>query len=275
MDRPLSGRVALVTGASRGIGQGIALRLAQAGADLVVAHYGESDAAGARETAGRVEAAGSRCWLTSGDVGDYGAAAGMVARAFDQAGRIDILVNNAGEGGDYWGPFHEMPPELWDRLLRVNLSSVFYVSREVVSGSIARQSLVGRVINIGSIQGLITNPWGKLSSYQAAKAGVAMLTTCLAAELGMHGTTVNCVAPGAIETASNLDPARFPGAAADAERFARRIPLGRRGMVEEVANLVAFLASDEASYITGQTIYADGGMARYGRFGDRPAGERG
>jgi NAD(P)-dependent dehydrogenase (short-subunit alcohol dehydrogenase family) len=126
--------------------------------------------------------------------------------------------------------------------------------------------MVRRVINIGSIQGLLTNPWGKVSSYQPAKAGLNMLTKTLAAELGCHGTTANCVAPGAIWTESMADPTRFPDAARDTERFAERIPLKRRGTTDEVANTVAFLASDDASYITGQTIYVDGGMSGYGGF---------
>jgi 3-oxoacyl-[acyl-carrier protein] reductase len=175
-------------------------------------------------------------------------------------------VNNAGDGGSYWGPFHELPPELWDRLLQVNLSGAFYVSREVVRRMLERGERVRRIVNIGSIQGLLTNPWGKISSYQPAKAALVMFTKCLAAELGAGGTTVNCVAPGAIQTESMLDTSRYPTAAADTQAFARRIPLGRRGTAAEVADLVAFLASEQAAYITGETIYIDGGMAGYGRF---------
>jgi NAD(P)-dependent dehydrogenase (short-subunit alcohol dehydrogenase family) len=190
----------------------------------------------------------------------------MVASVFQQVRHVDILVNNAGDGGNYWGPFHEMPPELWDRLLSVNLSSAFYVTREVVRHMIERGSALGRVINIGSIQGLITNPWGKISSYQAAKAGVVMLTKCLASEFGTSGTTVNCIAPGAIATESMLDASRFPDADADTAAFSKRIPLRRRGTPADVANVVAFLATDDAAYVTGQTIYVDGGMSGSGRF---------
>jgi NAD(P)-dependent dehydrogenase (short-subunit alcohol dehydrogenase family) len=129
-----------------------------------------------------------------------------------------------------------------------------------------RGERVRRIINIGSIQGLLTNPWGKISSYQPAKAGLAMFTKCLAAELSGGGTTVNCVAPGAIQTESMLDTARYPTADADTQAFSQRTPLGRRGTAEEVADLVAFLASEQATYITGETIYIDGGMAGYGRF---------
>jgi NAD(P)-dependent dehydrogenase (short-subunit alcohol dehydrogenase family) len=260
----LAGRVALVTGGSRGIGRGIAIRLAGAGADVaIIYHPGESVAAGGLP---EIEALGRRSWLFPADVAEHAEVERTVASIFERTGRIDILVNNAGDGGNYWGPFHEMEPALWDRLLRVNLSSAFYVSREVVRGMTARQARVRRIINIGSIQGLITNPWGKISSYQPAKAGLAMLTKCLAAELGPAETTVNCVAPGAIETEAMLDPTRYGDPGADSEAFARRIPLGRRGSVAEVADLVLFLASDAASYITGQTIYIDGGMAGYGRF---------
>jgi len=260
----LSNRAALVTGGSRGIGKAIAIRLARAGADVaIIYHPGESLTA---ESLPEIDALGRRSWLVPADVAEHAQVERAVAGVFERAGRIDILVNNAGDGGQYWGPFHEMPPELWDRLLRVNLSSAFYVSREVVRGMVRRQARVRRIINIGSIQGLLTNPWGKISSYQPAKAGLAMLTKCLAAELGSTETTVNCVAPGAIATEAMLDPARYGDPDADTEAFARRIPLGRRGSATEVADLVLFLASDAASYVTGQTIYIDGGMGGYGRF---------
>jgi len=260
----LANRVALVTGGSRGIGKAIAIRLARAGADVaIIYHPGESVAGNALP---EIEALGRRSWLLRADVAEYTQVEQTVAAIFERTGRVDILVNNVGDGGNYWGPFHEMPPELWDRLLRVNLSSAFYVSREVVRGMLGRQARVRRIINIGSIQGLLTNPWGKISSYQAAKAGLTMFTKCLAAELGPTETTVNCVAPGAIATETMLDPARYDDPDADSEAFAQRIPLGRRGSAAEVADLVLFLACDASSYITGQTIYVDGGMAGYGRF---------
>ena len=132
-----------------------------------------------------------------------------------------------------------MPVELWDRLLRVNLSSAFYVSREVVRHIGTQKGTVQRIINIGSVQGLITNSWGKISSYQSAKAGLVMFTKCLAAELGPDSTTVNCVAPGAILTESMVRSSRFANADADTEQFSKRIPL-EAGYIEEVANVVVF-----------------------------------
>lgn len=264
MEIRLAGGVALVTGGSRGIGQEIAVRLAEAGADVAILF--RKDEVAAQETVRRIAMSGRKGWLFRADVGEFEDVKRAVAAAFNEAGRVDILVNNAGDGGNYWGPFHEMPPELWDRLLQVNLSGAFYVSREVVRRMLERGEQVRRIVNIGSIQGLLTSPWGKISSYQAAKAALVMFTKCLAAELGVGGTTVNCVAPGAIQTESMLDTSRYPTAAADTQAFARRVPLGRRGTAAEVADLVAFLASEQAAYITGETIYIDGGMAGYGRF---------
>jgi len=258
--------VALVTGSTQGIGKAIALRLAESDYDIVVTYHTAEDEPRGQATVRDVQRRGRASWLFQVDVGRYDVVQRMVAAVFNAVARVDVLVNNAGDGGNYWGPFHEMPSELWDRLLAVNLSGAFYVTRETVACMRKRGEIVRRIVNIGSVQGLITNPWGKISSYQPAKAGLAMFTKCLAADLGRDGTTVNCVAPGAIMTEAMADSGRFRDAAADDRRFADRIPVRRRGTAVEVANIVAFLASDEAAYINGQTIYVDGGMVGYGRF---------
>jgi 3-oxoacyl-[acyl-carrier protein] reductase len=243
----LEGKKALVTGASRGIGRAIAIALAEAGADVAI-NYAGSEAA-ARETAAAVEALGRRALLVQADVGKSGEFEAMVDRVLEAFGALDILVNNAGITRD--NLIMRMKEEDFDQVIETNLKGVFNGIKAVTRPMMKQRS--GRIINISSVVGTTGN--AGQANYAAAKAGVMGLTRSAARELAPRGITVNCVAPGFIETdmtdkLSDDIKTRMTG----------QIPLARFGQAAEVATVVRFLASDAASYITGQTIHVDGGM---------------
>jgi glucose 1-dehydrogenase len=258
----LEGKVALVTGSSQGIGKAIAIRLAQAGAKVVINYRSHPE--GAEATVKEVNEAGGQCHAAEGYCQNergysIGADLGMVEdvqhliaesiRHFDQ---LDILVNNAGI--EKHAPFQEVTERDYNAVLNVNLKGVFFATQAVVKHLLATQR-PGRIINISSVHEDL--PFPNFAAYCASKGGLKMLMRDLAVELGPYGITVNNVAPGAIETPinSNLlnDPEKL-GA------LLKNIPLGRLGQPGDVSNLVAFLASDEASYITGSTFFVDGGL---------------
>ncbi|MFD2171412.1 3-oxoacyl-[acyl-carrier-protein] reductase [Tumebacillus lipolyticus] len=243
----LSGKVALVTGGSRGIGRAICLELAKQGAKIVVNYAGSQGAA--EETVNGIKALGGDAIAVQGDVASYEDAEKMVAATVEAFGRIDILVNNAGITRD--NLLMRMKEEDWDAVINTNLKGVFNCTKAVSRPMMKQRS--GRIINITSVVGQIGNP-GQ-ANYVSAKAGVIGLTKSNAKELASRNITVNAIAPGYIET----EMTDKLGDEIKTKLF-EAIPLGRMGQPEDIANLVAFLGSDKAAYITGQIMNVDGGM---------------
>lgn len=243
----LTDKVALVTGSSRGIGRAIVTRLAVDGAKVVVNY--RSDAASADAVLADIRAAGGDAIAVGGDVADAAAAEALVKAAVDHFGRLDIVVNNAGVTRDTL--LMKMRDEDWDTVLATNLRSVFVVSRAATRVMVRQRS--GRIVNITSIAGLGGN--AGQTNYAAAKAGIVGFTKSLAKEVGPRGITVNAVAPGYVLTDLTRN---LPASLLDDVR--RLTPLGRLGTCDDVAAAVAFLASDEASFITSQVLRVDGGM---------------
>ncbi|NCC33303.1 MAG: 3-oxoacyl-[acyl-carrier-protein] reductase [Chloroflexia bacterium] len=246
----LTGRVALVTGAGRGIGRAIALELAEAGATVVV-NYRES-AVGAAEVVATITASGGKAMALQADVSESDAVDALVKTVLTTYGRLDILVNNAGITRD--GLLLRMKNEDFDQVIATNLRSVFVCTRAVLRQMSKQRS--GRIINLASVIGLIGN--AGQANYSAAKAGIIGFTKATAREMAGRNVTVNAIAPGFIET-------EMTNVLNDETRTAilETIPLGRFGQAREVAQLVCFLASDAAAYLTGQTITIDGGMVMH------------
>lgn len=243
----LEGKAALVTGASRGIGRAIAVALAEAGADVAI-NYSGSEAAAA-ETAAAVQALGRKAVTIQGNVGKAEQFEALVSETIAALGKIDILVNNAGITRD--NLIMRMKEEEFDQVIETNLKGVFNGIKAVTRPMMKQRS--GKIINISSVVGVLGNP-GQ-ANYVAAKAGVIGLTKSAARELASRGITVNCIAPGFIET-------DMTGQLKEETRsqLAAQIPLARLGSPRDIAEAVRFLASDSASYMTGQTIHIDGGM---------------
>jgi 3-oxoacyl-[acyl-carrier protein] reductase len=243
----LTGKTALVTGASRGIGRAIAIALAEAGADVAI-NYAGSEAAAA-ETAKAVEALGRKSFTVKANVGKSAEFEAMVASVLETFGKLDILVNNAGITRD--NLIMRMKEEEFDEVIETNLKGVFNGIKAVTRPMMKQR--YGRIINISSVVGALGN--AGQANYVAAKAGVIGLTKSAARELASRNITVNAVAPGFIATdMTDKLPADIK------EKLEKDIPLGRIGQPEEVAHAVVYLASDAASYMTGQTIHIDGGM---------------
>ena len=243
--RTLDGQIALVTGASRGIGRAVALALAEAGAEVVVNYSSSPDAADS--VVGEITGSGGRAYAVQANVADEEAVNDLIKTVIERSGRIDVLVNNAGITRD--GLLMRMKTEDWQSVINLNLSGVFLCTRAVTRPMLKQKS--GRIINITSVVGLMGN--AGQSNYAAAKAGVVGFTRSTAKEMASRGITVNAVAPGFIATDMTKD--------LDAEGILAAIPLGRFGTPEQVAGAVRFLAADPASaYITGQVLQVDGGM---------------
>jgi 3-oxoacyl-[acyl-carrier protein] reductase len=245
----LEGKVALVTGASRGIGRAIAEALAGQGAKVVVNYHSKTEAA--QEVVKTIEVNGGSAVAVQADVSDFNAAQELVKTALNTYGQIDILVNNAGTTEDTL--LMMMKEDQWDRVIDTNLKSVFNCCKAAVRPMIRRKQ-GGRIINISSVSGLVGQ--AGQANYAASKAGIIGFSKSLAKELGSRNITVNAVAPGFVLTDLTADlPEEL------VEQTLSFIPLGRWGELEEIANVVVFLASDHSSYITGQVIAVDGGIA--------------
>lgn len=238
----LDGKWALVTGASKGVGKGIALELARAGARLVINY--NTDEAGARETAGEVEALGGQASIVQANVGN----AAEVERMFAGLTQLDILVNNAGV--QTWKALLDLTEAEWDRVIDTNLKGCFLCTRH--AGELMKEK-GGSIVNIGS--GCNKTAFPHLVDYTASKGGIEMFTKVAACELGKYNIRVNCVAPGAIEIErTKLEAGDYAGT------WAKATPLGRVGLPGDVGRAVLFFVSPLADFVTGQTLWVDGGL---------------
>jgi NAD(P)-dependent dehydrogenase (short-subunit alcohol dehydrogenase family) len=244
----MAGKAAVVTGAAAGNGRATALRFAAEGCRLALSDVNMD---GLSETARMAEALGARVSVARADVSKRGEVEAMVAQAVEEVGPLDVLVNNAGVF--FNATFDEMTDDEWRRMIDINLTSVFLVSQAVITHWLAA-GRGGSIVNLASISSSIA--FTRSAHYCAAKAGVVALSRCIALEYGGRGIRSNCVAPGIIETAMTRPALSNPDTVAD---WLRRIPLGRLGQPEDVADVILFLASDESRYVTGDMIYIDGG----------------
>jgi glucose 1-dehydrogenase len=247
----LLSRKVLVTGSSKGIGRGIAVRLAQEGADVVINY--NSDRQGAEEALAEMRALGRRGAIIHANLGTVSEVRDLVARSAEALGGLDVLVNNAGI--EKHAAFWDVTEDDFDAVLDVNLKGVFFSSQAFVQHCRAA-GRPGKIVNISSVHEEVAFP--NFAAYCASKGGVRMLTRTLAVELGPLGITINSIAPGAIETPINTkllnDPVKL-------QSLVRQIPLNRLGKPVDVAGLAAFLASSDSDYITGTTYLIDGGLA--------------
>jgi len=248
----LADKVAIVTGASSGIGKSIAIRLAAEGADVLIDYMGAPE--GAQDTLEKVQAAGGKGIIFQADITKPDEVKNMVDAAWSQLSGCDILVNNAGV--EKHAPFLEATEADYDLVLDTNLKAAFFLTQAVCQ-RLAAAKKPGRIINISSVHEDMVFP--NFASYCAAKGGIRMLMRDIAMELGPLGITVNNVAPGAISTPIN---ANLLADKPELDALLRNIPLGRLGTPEEVAGVVAFLASDDGAYVTGSTYFIDGGLIR-------------
>jgi len=249
----LAGKTALVTGGDQGIGHGIALRLAQEGADVAIGF--RSNKAGADETVAALKAEGVKAIAIQGDVSKVADGRNLVTQAASQMGKIDILVNNAGleRRADFW----DVSEQDYDLVMDVNLKGVFFITQAFVQ--LQRQTKRGgKVINMSSVHEEL--PFPHFASYCASKGALKMLARNLAIELAPMGITVNNIAPGAIETPINKNLLNDPKKLSE---LLANIPLKRLGTPEDVAGVAAFLASSDSDYVTGTTFFVDGGLLWY------------
>lgn len=246
----LENKVAIVTGGSGGIGQALCERLAKEGAKIVINYRSSKDEA--EETKEKVEQVGSEALIVQADLSKVDQINHLVRETINHFGKVDILVNNAGleKRADFW----DVSESDYDLVLNVNLKAVFFATQAVVK-HFRETNNKGRIINISSVHEEL--PFPHFTSYCASKGGMKMITRNLAVELGPMGITINNVAPGAIATPINQDLLDDPE---QLKKVTKNIPLGRMGEPEDVAGMVAFLASDEAKYITGATFFVDGGL---------------
>jgi glucose 1-dehydrogenase len=257
MNNQLDGKRALVTGASSGIGEAIATALAEAGAKVGVNYRGQEEAA--QNVVQRIQKRRGEAFAVQADVSDPEAVARMFRQMDERWGGIDILVNNAGVDGDRASGW-EADLDAWRKVIEVNLFGPFYCANQALKRMVPQQS--GVILNISSVHEIIA--WSGYSAYTASKAGLGMMTRTLAQEAAPYGVRVLALGPGAIKTPINKSVWSDPSSLQD---LLEKIPLNRLGEPQDVARLVVVLVSDVASYLTGRTIFLDGGMTDYPDFG--------
>src|SRR3569833_472099 len=261
----LEGQIALVTGGDSGIGQGVALELAKAGAKVVINHVDAHEVA--QLTVDEITSAGGEAYAIHADVSKEDEVKAMFAEMFQHYGTIDILVNNAGLQRD--SKFVDMTLEQWNTVISINLTGQFLCAREAAKEFIRRgvvqerSKAAGKIICMSSVHEVI--PWGGHVNYATSKGGVMMLMKSMAQELAPHKIRVMSIGPGAIETHINQAAWSTPEAL---EKLLTLIPYGRPGMPDDIGKIAVWLATDDADYITGTTIFMDGGMTLYPGFGD-------
>ncbi|MES2647096.1 MAG: SDR family oxidoreductase [Bacteroidota bacterium] len=265
MNFSLKGQSALVTGASSGIGEAIAISLGEAGADVVVNY--NSDVAAAEKVAEKIRSFGSKAITVQADVSDEAQVKLMFKKMFEAFGTIDILINNAGLQKD--APFHEMTLDQWNKVISVNLTGQFLCAREAIIEMLRRgpvperSAACGKIICMSSVHESI--PWAGHVNYASSKGAIKMFMQSLAQEYGDRKIRVNNICPGAIQTPINTDAWKTPEAM---KSLLTLVPYNRIGQPSDVANLAVFLASDASDYITGASIFIDGGMTVLESFAD-------
>jgi glucose 1-dehydrogenase len=265
MTLPLQGQKALVTGASSGIGQGVAIALARAGADVIVNYVGSLE--GAQKTVDEVTALGRRAIAVAADVSQEAEVQSMFDMMLEEFGTIDILVNNAGLQQD--AAFAQMTLAQWDKVIGVNLTGMFLCARLAVKEFLRRgvkpdvSKACGKIICMSSVHEVI--PWAGHVNYAASKGGVKLFMQSLAQEVAPRKIRVNSIGPGAIQTPINRAAWETKEAL---DSLLTLIPYGRIGVPEDIGKAAVWLASDDADYVTGQTLFVDGGMTLYPEFAD-------
>ncbi|MEO0332030.1 MAG: glucose 1-dehydrogenase [Bacteroidota bacterium] len=263
--KPLQQQIAIVTGASSGIGQGITIALAKAGAKVCINYRSSED--GAKKTLKEIEQNEGEGFIQQADVSQPEAVKTMFQNTVERYGTVDILVNNAGIQID--APFLEMEHNDWQKVIDINLSSQFYCSQEAAKEFIrrgvveGRSKAAGKIICISSVHDII--PWAGHVNYATAKAGILMFAKTLAQELAEKKIRVNAISPGAIKTDINRDAGEDEQ---HRKKLLQLIPYQRVGVVEDIGKAAVWLASDDSDYVQGQTIYIDGGMTLYPGFKD-------
>jgi glucose 1-dehydrogenase len=261
----LKDQVALITGASSGIGQGIAIRMAQEGANVVINYF--SDEEGAQNTLKQIQLAGGKGFIYQADVSKEAEVEQMFAAAKKEFGALDILVNNAGIQDD--AALVDMTLAQWEKVINTNLTGPFLCARAAAKEFLGKKkkagdnTSIGKIIFISSVHDII--PWAGHVNYASSKGGVAMMMKTLAQELAPKGIRVNSLSPGAIKT--DINKADWSSKIGN-EKMLSQIPYGRIGTPEDVAKVAVWLASDDADYVAGATIYVDGGMTLFPSFGD-------
>jgi 3-oxoacyl-[acyl-carrier protein] reductase len=246
----LEGKVSIVTGAARGIGAAIALKLAAHGSDVAFTYVSDGSAAKAAQLAEDIQSLGVKAWFRKSNAGQLSECELLVQEILNEWGKIDICVNNAGISKD--NLLMRMTEEQWDEVMNINLKSVYNMTKQVIRPMMKART--GSIINMSSIIGMRGN--AGQSSYAASKAGIIGFTKSIALELGSRNIRCNAIAPGFVET----DMTQYLQEGSAAAEYLKKIPLGRFGSAEEIANTVVFLASDLSSYVTGQVISTCGGL---------------